>query len=134
MVRVRRAASHGTLRFATYVSLKCREEGGDGLHARVINIKTGLVAAVAALLLLVGAGVAYATGDDSSSQPTGSNIEKAKSAALDHTDGGNVTGTEVGDEEGYYEVEVTTTTAARSMSTSTATSTSSARQPTTKIM
>jgi uncharacterized membrane protein YkoI len=69
-------------------------------------IKTGLVAAVAALLLLVGAGVAYATGDDSSSQPTGSNIEKAKSAALDHTNGGNVTGTEVGDEEGYYEVEV----------------------------
>ena len=104
------------------------------MHARVINIKTGLIAAVAALLLLVGAGVAYATGDDSSSQPTGSNIEKAKSIALDHTNGGNVTGTEVGDEEGYYEVEVTTTTAARSMSTSTATSTSSARQPTTKIM
>jgi uncharacterized protein with LGFP repeats len=76
------------------------------LHARAINIKTGLVAAVAALLLLVGAGVAYATGD-SSSQPTGSNIEKAKSAALDHTNGGNVTGTEVGDEEGYYEIEVT---------------------------
>jgi uncharacterized membrane protein YkoI len=69
-------------------------------------MKTGLVAAVAALLLLVGAGVAYATGDDSSSQPTGSNIEKAKSIALDHTNGGNVTGTEVGDEEGYYEVEV----------------------------
>jgi uncharacterized membrane protein YkoI len=77
------------------------------LHARAMNIKTGLVAAVAALLLLVGAGVAYATGDDSSSQPTGSNIEKAKSAALDHTNGGNVTGTEVGDEEGYYEIEVT---------------------------
>ena len=77
------------------------------MHARAINMKTGLVAAVAALLLLVGAGVAYATGDDSSSQPTGSNIEKAKSAALDHTNGGNVTGTEVGDEEGYYEIEVT---------------------------
>jgi uncharacterized membrane protein YkoI len=76
------------------------------LHARAMNIKTGLVAAVAALLL-VGAGMAYATGDDSSSQPTGSNIEKAKSAALDHTNGGNVTGTEVGDEEGYYEIEVT---------------------------
>jgi hypothetical protein len=75
------------------------------LHARAMNIKTGLVAAVAALLLLVGAGVAYATGDDSSSQPTGSNIEK--STALDHTNGGSVTGTEVGDEEGYYEIEVT---------------------------
>jgi hypothetical protein len=84
----------------------CRKEGGDGLHPRAINIKSGLVAA-AVLLLLVGAGMAYATGDDSSSQPTGSNIEKAKSAALDHTNGGNVTGTEVGDEEGYYEIEVT---------------------------
>jgi Peptidase propeptide and YPEB domain len=71
-----------------------------------MNVKTGLVAAVAVLLLLVGAGVAYATGDDSSTQPTGSNIEKAKSIALDHTNGGRVTGTEVGDEEGYYEVEV----------------------------
>jgi hypothetical protein len=39
----------------------------------------------AALLLLVGAGVAYATGDDSSSQATGSNIDKAKTAGLDHT-------------------------------------------------
>ena len=76
------------------------------MHARAINVKTGLVAAVAALLLLVGAGVAYATGDDSSAQPTGSNIEKAKSIALDHTNGGRVAGTEVGDEEGYYEIEV----------------------------
>jgi hypothetical protein len=71
-----------------------------------MNVKTGLVAAVAALLLLIGAGVAYATGGEES-PATGSNIEKAKSAALDHTNGGNVTGTEVGDEEGYYEIEVT---------------------------
>ena len=78
------------------------------MHARIVNVKTGLVAAGVAMLLLVGAGVAYATGDDSSAQPTGDNIEKAKSAALDHTSGGNVTGTEVGDEEGYYEIEVTT--------------------------
>ncbi len=77
------------------------------MHARAINIKTGLVAAAVAMLLLVGAGVAYATGGDSSAQQTGDNIEKAKSAALDHTNGGNVTETEVGDEEGYYEIEVT---------------------------
>jgi len=77
------------------------------MHARAINIQTGLVAAAVAMLLLLGAGVAYATGDDSSTQPTGDNIEKAKSAALDHTNGGSVTGTEVGDEEGYYEIEVT---------------------------
>lgn len=76
-----------------------------------INVKTLLIAAViAALLALAGAGgVAYATGggDDSSSQATGPGIEKAKSVALDYMNGGRVTGTEVQDEEGYYEVEVT---------------------------
>jgi uncharacterized membrane protein YkoI len=76
------------------------------MNARALNTKAALVAAVATLLL-IGAGVAYAAGGDSSAQPTGDNIEKAKSAALDHTNGGNVTGTEVDDEEGYYEVEVT---------------------------
>jgi uncharacterized protein with LGFP repeats len=79
------------------------------MHARSINAKKGLIVAAVAVLLLVGAGVAYAagSGDDSSAQPAGSNIEKAKSIALDHTNGGRVTGTEVEDEEGYYEVEVT---------------------------
>ncbi len=38
---------------------------------------------------------------------TGDALEQAKAAALAHTDGGRVTGTEVGDEESYYEVEVT---------------------------
>lgn len=65
-----------------------------------------LLAAVAATVLLLGAGVAYANGNDSSKQATGKDIEKAKSVALDHVNG-RVTGTEVGDEEGYYEVEVT---------------------------
>ena len=67
-----------------------------------------MLAAVVAVLVLVGAGVAYATGsgDDSSGQAGGANIEKAKSVALDHVKG-RVTGSEVGDEEGYYEVEIT---------------------------
>ena len=65
-----------------------------------------LLAAVAATVMLLVAGVAYANGDDSSEQATGANIEKAKSVALDHVNG-RVTGTEVGDEEGYYEIEVT---------------------------
>ena len=67
-----------------------------------------MLAAVAAVLVLVGAGVAYATGsgEDSSGQAGGADIEKAKSVALDHVSG-RVTGTEVGDEEGYYEVEIT---------------------------
>jgi hypothetical protein len=78
------------------------------MHARAINARTLLIAAALAMLLLVGAGVAYATGGDSSEQQaTGPGIEKAESVALDHTNGGRVTGTEVGDEEGYYEVEVT---------------------------
>ena len=77
------------------------------MHARAINLKTLLVAAAVAMLVLVGAGVAYATGSDSGEQQaTGPGIEKAKSVALDQTNGGRVTGTEVGDEEGYYEVEV----------------------------
>ena len=77
------------------------------MHARARNVRTLLVAAALALLLLVGAGVAYATGDSSEQQATGPGIEKAKSVALNYTNGGRVTGTEVGDEEGYYEVEVT---------------------------
>jgi len=80
------------------------------MHARAISVKTWLVAAAVAVLLLVGAGVAYATGsggDDSEQQATGPGIEKAKSVALDQTNGGHVSGTEVGDEEGYYEVEIT---------------------------
>ena len=47
-------------------------------------------------------------GDDGTEQPiTGSALDKASRAALDHTGRGEVTETEVGDEEGYYEVEVT---------------------------
>lgn len=79
------------------------------MNARRINAKTLLVAGAVAMLLLTVAGVAYATssGDDSSEQQaTGPGIEKAKSVALDYTNGGRVSGTEVGDEEGYYEVEV----------------------------
>ena len=79
------------------------------MHANTLNVKTLLIAAAVALLLAlgVGGGIAYATGGDSSEQATGPGIEKAKSVALDHTNGGRVTGTEIGDEEGYYEVEVT---------------------------
>ena len=49
-------------------------------------------------------------GDDDATQKsiTGSALQKASDAALEHTGGGKVTETEVGDEESYYEVEVTT--------------------------
>jgi hypothetical protein len=49
-------------------------------------------------------------GDDGAEKETpitGSDLEQASAAALDHLGEGRVTDTEVGDEESYYEVEVT---------------------------
>jgi uncharacterized membrane protein YkoI len=69
-----------------------------------------ILTAVAAGVLAagVGGGVAVATGATDSDQPiTGPARAKAEQAALAHTGGGRVTGTEVGDDESYYEVEVT---------------------------
>jgi uncharacterized membrane protein YkoI len=74
-----------------------------------VYVKKVILAVAVAMVVLAGAGVAYAasSGEDSSEpQATGAGIEKAKSVALEHTNGGRVTGTEIGDEEGYYEVEV----------------------------
>jgi uncharacterized membrane protein YkoI len=66
---------------------------------------------VLAVGLAAGAGVAMATAggdDDHTDTPiTGAALERATEAALRRTGGGRVTGTEVGDEESYYEVEVT---------------------------
>jgi uncharacterized membrane protein YkoI len=67
------------------------------------------IAALAALAL-GGAAIATATGGDddgSENAITGQALDRASAAALDHTGGGKVTGTEAGDEEGAYEVEVT---------------------------
>ncbi|CCG04198.1 PepSY domain-containing protein [Blastococcus saxobsidens] len=68
--------------------------------------------AAAVLVLAGGGGVALATaGDDEDARPdvaiTGDALEQASEAALGHLGEGEVTDTEVGDEEGYYEVEVT---------------------------
>jgi uncharacterized membrane protein YkoI len=74
-----------------------------------VYVKKVLLAVALAMVVLAGAGVAYASGsgdDSSEEQATGPGIEKAKSIALDHTNGGRVSGTEIGDEEGYYEVEI----------------------------
>ena len=78
------------------------------MRASTRNAKTLLIAVVAVTVLLVGAGVAYATSstDDSTEHSTGPGMEKAKSVALEHVNG-RVTATEFQDEEGYYEVEVT---------------------------
>jgi uncharacterized membrane protein YkoI len=70
-------------------------------------VAAGITAAVAG-----GAGVAAAGGDsDASEGPdraiTGDALRQASDAALAEIGEGRVTGTEVGDEESYYEVEVT---------------------------
>jgi uncharacterized membrane protein YkoI len=79
------------------------------------RLKGALIAgAVVAALGAGGAAIAGATGsgdeaggDDGSGTPiTGNALDRAKAAALQETGGGTVTGTEVRDEEGYYEVEV----------------------------
>ena len=77
------------------------------------STRTKLRAAAAfAAFVAGGIGVAAASGDDDSVEGpdvalTGEDLRRASEAALAATGGGRVTGTEVGDEESYYEVEVT---------------------------
>ena len=77
----------------------------DKLKGAVITI------AALAVLALGGTTIARATGggdDETTQKPiAGQALDRAKSVALDHTGGGKVTGTELGDEEGAYEIEVT---------------------------
>ena len=78
--------------------------------ARVVSKRQAAVlAAVAALLVVAGAGVAVATGGDDVTEQsiTGAALERATAAALAETGGGSVTDTEVDDEDSKYEVEVT---------------------------
>jgi uncharacterized membrane protein YkoI len=77
-----------------------------------VKRSTKFVAASAFLVAVAGgAGVAAAgsSGDAEGvdSAISGDALQKAEDAALAETGGGRVTGTEVGDEESYYEVEVT---------------------------
>ena len=66
------------------------------------------IAVVAALAAFSGSlAIAATRGDDSEQPITGSALASASAAALEHTGGGRVTETEVGDDEGSYEVEVT---------------------------
>lgn len=61
--------------------------------------------------ILAGTQLASAGGEDENEGPdvaiTGADLDAASAAALAHTGEGGVTGTEVGDEESLYEVEVT---------------------------
>jgi uncharacterized membrane protein YkoI len=68
----------------------------------VASLMAALVVALGAVTL-----TAVAQQGDDDKPITGPALEQATKAALDYTGGGRVTGTEVGDEESYYEVEVT---------------------------
>jgi len=72
--------------------------------------KRTLITITAVAALAAAGGTAIAAGardDDATERPiSGDALERAKAAALADTPG-RVTGTEVGDEESYYEVEVT---------------------------
>ena len=78
-----------------------------------ISRKGVLGAAAAALLAAGGAGAAAAAGtgggfvDDEQGPLTGEVLQRASDVALAETGGGRVTGSEAGDEDSYYEVEVT---------------------------
>jgi hypothetical protein len=74
-----------------------------------MNFKhVGMVTAAGAAAVAIGAGIATAQPDDGEGTPiTGDALVKASQAALAFTGGGTITGTEVGDEESLYEVEVT---------------------------
>jgi uncharacterized membrane protein YkoI len=74
----------------------------------------GLIIASAAIAALGVGGAAIAgaagggeDGPGGDKAITGSALDKASAAALRSTGGGKVTGSEAGDEESYYEVEVT---------------------------
>ena len=80
------------------------------MYANAINLRTLVIAAAVAMLLALGAaGIAYANGGDSEEQLTGPEAEKAKSAAIAAAGGGTVTEVERddGNGTGAFEVEVT---------------------------
>ncbi len=80
------------------------------MYANAINARTlAIAAALAMLLALGGAGIAYANGGDSEEQLTGPDAEKAKSAAIAAVGGGTVSEVERddGNGTGAFEVEVT---------------------------
>ena len=75
-----------------------------------MNRRQKLAIAAASVVVVggVSAGIAIAAGGDDDEAPiTGDALVQASEAALNHTGGGRVSDTEVGDEESVYEVEVT---------------------------
>jgi len=79
------------------------------VYANAINVRTLVIAAAVAILVALGAaGIAYANGGYSEEQVTGPEAQKAKSAAIAAVGGGSVTEVERDDANGSgaFEVEV----------------------------
>jgi uncharacterized membrane protein YkoI len=73
-----------------------------------VIIAAGAIAALAVGGAAIAGAAGGGEGDDGPSKAvTGSALDKASAAALKSTGGGKVTGSEAGDEESYYEIEVT---------------------------
>jgi hypothetical protein len=77
-----------------------------------ITRKLAVVAGSVAVVGAGGIGIAAASGGSESTEGSdvpisGASLQRASEAALAETGGGRVTGSEVGDEESWYEVEVT---------------------------
>jgi uncharacterized membrane protein YkoI len=70
-------------------------------------IISGGVAVIALGLGIAGAVTASQAGDENEQPIRGAALDRATEAALAHMGGGTVTGTEVGDEDSLYEVEIT---------------------------
>lgn len=71
--------------------------------------KARILSAVTAVIVIGGSvSIASAASSGDSETPiTGTDLQHASQVAFTHTGQGRVTGTEVGDEESYYQVEVT---------------------------
>ena len=69
--------------------------------------RTRWIVGGALVAALIGGGTAVAVGTAGDDQPlTGTDLERATAAALDHTGGGTVIETEVGDDGAAYGVEI----------------------------
>lgn len=73
------------------------------MNRRTTWIAGGLLAAA---VVAAGAGMTLAGGTDDDVPLTGNDLERASQAALEHTGGGTVIETEVGDDGAAYGVEV----------------------------
>ena len=72
-----------------------------------MNAKTKWIGGTVLALTVVGVGAGIAVaGDGAEQQLTGTALERATAAALEHTGGGSVVETEVGDDGAAYGVEV----------------------------